>query len=283
MRDYKSFLDDFDLGDPANSEVRLRARAQEAEAARDQGVLAEIYAQIARCCGLQKRFDEGHALLARAEALAPVTPQAAARIAIERGRLFRSSGKRDEAKPHFEDAFEKSVAAGDDYLALDAIHMIALVVPFEEALACAERGYAFAAQSKHPRAVHWVAVLHNNLGWSYVERKDFAGALREFEAALAARREEGADAETLRIAEYAIGLAWRNLGRVREALDLQMRIAQACEAEGKPDRYFEKEVALCLGTLGRDKEARTWSQRALLGGNGSFDAATARRLEELAR
>lgn len=283
MSSYKSFLDDFDLGDPAHSEVLLRARAQEAQAVGDQRTLAEIYAQIARCCGLQKRFEEGHALLAQAEALKSLTPQAIARIAIERGRLFRSSGKRDEAKPHFEDAFRKSVAAGDDYLALDALHMIALVVPFEEALACAERGYAFAAKSAHPRAVHWVAVLHNNLGWSYVDREDYPHTLAEFEAALTARREERADAETLRIAEYAIGLAWRNLGRVSEALDLQTRIAQACEAEGKPDRYFEKEVALCLGFLKRGEEARTWARRALLDGNGSFDVTTATRLEELAR
>lgn len=283
MSNYKSFLNDFDLGEPVKSEERLRGWAQEAEAAGDVGVLAEIYAQIARCCGLQRRFEEGHALLAQAEALTPLTPQAVARIAIERGRLLRSNGKRDDAKPHFEDAFHKSVAAGDEYLALDAIHMIALVVPFEEALVCAEQGYAFAGASAHPRAVHWVAVLHNNLGWSYVEREDYAGALREFEAALVARHAEGADAETLRIAEYAIGLAWRNLGHVSEALELQTRIAMTCEAEGKPDRYFEKEVALCLSDLSRGEEARRWAQRALLDGSGLFDRAIATRLGEIAR
>jgi tetratricopeptide (TPR) repeat protein len=280
--DYAQFLEAFDYDHPAESEKRLEALARAAEAAGDRETLAEILAHIARTQGLQNRFDEGHATLARAESFKPQSKRATARIAIERGRLFRSGGEPERAKPFFIAAFENAQTSGDDYLALDAIHMVALVVPFNETLDWAERGYAFAAQSKHPRAVHWVAVLHNNIGWSYIDREDHAAALNEFEAALAAYKTEGADAETIRISEYSIGFAWRKLRRFQEALDLQMRIARAAEAAGKADRFFENEVAECLLALGRKSEAKEWAKKALGKGSEALPADNKKRLQTIA-
>jgi tetratricopeptide (TPR) repeat protein len=279
---YTQFLDAFDYDKPAESETRLVALARDAETAGDREVLADILAQIARTQGMQSRFDEGHATLARAEALAAGSMKAAARIAIERGRLYRSGGKVKESKPFFLDALDKAKAAGDDDLALDAIHMIAVVVPFDEAKEWTGQGLAYAAQSDHQKAVHWAAVLHNNLGWSHVSQEDYAGALGEFEDALKARKEEKADAETIRIAEYSIGFAWRKLGRVKEALDLQMRIAKEAEASGKPDRFFEKEVAECLLAIGRDREAKDWSKKALSNGSELLPPEDRERLQAIA-
>ena len=53
----------------------------------------ELLTQIARAMGLQMRFDEAHALLDDAQALlTPDMPQAAVRVALERGRLINTAG-----------------------------------------------------------------------------------------------------------------------------------------------------------------------------------------------
>src|SRR4051795_9532391 len=115
----------WDFDDPAGSELRLRAAADMAEGP-DRLVLLT---QVARALGLQERYDEGHAVL---DQLAVDDAEVVTRTALERGRLFRSSGDPEAARPHFEAAAASAEAAGLEALHIDALHMLALVAPAED-------------------------------------------------------------------------------------------------------------------------------------------------------
>src|SRR3954463_7234198 len=104
----------WDFDDPAGSEQRFRAAAETAEGA-DRLVLMT---QVARALGLQERYDEGHALL---DQLAVDDVEVATRASLERGRLLRSAGEPDRARPHFEAAAATARASGLDALHVDAL------------------------------------------------------------------------------------------------------------------------------------------------------------------
>lgn len=114
----------WDFDDPAGSEQRFRAALETAEGA-DRLVLLT---QVARALGLRERYDEGHAIL---DDLAASDAEVATRISLERGRLLRSAGRPDEARPHFEAAAESARDAGLESLHVDAMHLVALVSPAE--------------------------------------------------------------------------------------------------------------------------------------------------------
>ena len=93
---------------------------------------------------------------------------------LERGRRERSSGLPGAGLAQFEQAFELARASGEDVLAVDAAHMIAIVDDVE---AWTARAVEIAAPSDDPGVRYWLGPLYNNVGWSRFESGDAAGAL----------------------------------------------------------------------------------------------------------
>jgi tetratricopeptide (TPR) repeat protein len=229
----------WDFEDPAASERRLREAALTAEGA-DRLVLMT---QVARALGLQERYDDGHAVL---DDLAAHDPEVATRIELERGRLLRSGGSPEEARPHFEAAAATAAGAGLDVLRVDALHMVALVAPAADQARMTEEALAVARASEDQRARDWDASLLNNLGMTHADAGDFATALDCFEQALAARERIGDDART-RVARWTVGWALRNLGRTDEALAVQRSLKADLDTAGLEDPYVDEELALLEG------------------------------------
>jgi tetratricopeptide (TPR) repeat protein len=229
----------WDFDDAAGSEQRLRAAAETAEGS-DRPVLLT---QVARALGLQERYDEAHALL---DELAPADDEVATRIALERGRLLRSSGSPAEARPHFEAAASTARAARLDALLVDALHMVALVAEPADQLRINEEALGVARTSADPRARDWDASLLNNIGMVHADAGDFAAALEAFEAALAARERIGDPART-RVARWMVAWTLRNLGRRDEALAMQLALRTELAEAGAEDHYVDEEIALLGG------------------------------------
>lgn len=223
----------WDFSDPDGSEGRFRAAAQGRPSPE-----AEAWAtQVARALGLQERYDEGHAVL---DTLDSDDPEVRCRIALERGRLRRSAGDPDAARPYFESAAELAPA---DSLRIDAWHMLALVLPRPESTELTHRALETARASSEPAARAWEASLLNNLGMEHADAGDFTAALPVFEQALAVRR-PGDDAEATRVARWMVAWSLRNLGRTEEALRIQRELAAELEAAGLDDPYVREELAL---------------------------------------
>ena len=229
----------WDFDDPAGSEQRFRAAAEMAEGA-DRLVLLT---QVARALGLQERYDEGHAVL---DDLAVTDDEVATRASLERGRLLRSGGDPDAARPHFEAAAAAAREAGFEALHVDALHMVAIIAPAEDQQRLNEEALAVARSCSDPAARDWDASLLNNLGMTHADAGDWPAALSAFEEALAARERIGDDGRT-RVAKWMVGWALRNLGRTDEARAVQTALKAELDAVGEEDPYVDEELALLNG------------------------------------
>jgi tetratricopeptide (TPR) repeat protein len=226
----------WDFDDPAASGERL---LDVAESAAEPDRTAWL-TQYARALGLQERYAEATKVL---DALRSDAPEAATYLALERGRVLRSSGRVEESRAYFESAAALAEAGGLEALHVDALHMVALAAPPEEQLALTEAALAAARAATDPRARDWDASLLNNLGMTYADAADFEAALTAFEQALAARERIG-DPATIRVARWMIGWAYRNLGRRGEALEVQQALKSELDASGGSDQYVDDELAL---------------------------------------
>jgi tetratricopeptide (TPR) repeat protein len=226
----------WDFEDPAASGERFLDAAERA----DEPDKTAWLTQYVRALGLQEKYDEATKILDRLHCDAP---EAATYLALERGRVLRSSGRVEESRPHFESAAALARAAGLEALNVDALHMVALAAPEEEQLALNEAALAVARASNDQRARDWDASLLNNIGMTYADAGDHQAALAAFEQALAARERIG-DPATIRVARWMIGWAYRNLGRREEALEVQRALKEELDSLGDTDTYVDDELAL---------------------------------------
>jgi tetratricopeptide (TPR) repeat protein len=272
----------WDFDDLDATELRFQALL------RDEGAdQPEILTQLARVQGLRGRFSEGEELLREAEAGACASAAADARICLERGRLLRSSGDEESARPLFESAFATALEAGEEFLAVDAAHMAALVAPDRAGMrSSTQRGLEIAEGSDDPEVAYWLGPLLNNLGWDHYEAGEYAPALEAFQRALEARERSPERPAEIEIARYAVGKTLRALGRPAEAAALLEQAVSWAESEGRPDGWFHEELAEDYAALGREADAREQARRALplLGTDESFegDAERVARLRRLA-
>lgn len=253
-------LFDFDslwnYNDPAGTETKFRDLLPSAEAHPDPEYHPQLLTQIARTLGLQRKFEKAHALLDEVEPLlAEDTPVARVRYLLERGRTFNSSGEKALAKPLFLKAWDLARALGEDFYAVDAAHMVAIVEPGESGLEWNMTAIQYAEGSEQERARGWLGSLYNNTGWSYHDLGEFEKALDLFERALAFREQQGGE-ENIRIARWCIARCLRSLGRVEEALKIQLALLEEARRTGAPDGYTHEELGELLLLKGQAEQAR---------------------------
>ncbi len=226
----------WDFADPAASGERFLDAAEHA----DEPDRTAWLTQYVRALGLQEQYDAATRLL---DGLTSDDPQAATYLRLERGRVLRSSGHGDEARPHFEAAAALAQEAGLEALHVDALHMVALVAPADEQPALHQQALEVARASTEQRARDWDASLLNNIGMTHADAGDFETALPVFEEALAARERIGDPAE-IRVARWMIAWSLRNLGRRDEARAMQRSLKAELDEIGDTDEYVDEELAL---------------------------------------
>lgn len=226
----------WDFDDAAASEQRFRDLA----ATTDEPLATYARTQVARALGLQERYDDARAVL---DDLAPADPEGRVRVALERGRLLRSGGDPDGARPYFESAAAEAGAARLEELEVDALHMVALVAAPAERLAAHHAALARARAATEAAARDWDASLLNNIGMEHADAGDHGAALGAFEEALAARERIGDPART-RVARWMVGWSLRNLGEVDRAREVQLALKAELDAIGEQDPYVDEELAL---------------------------------------
>lgn len=252
----------WDYDQPAESERRFRELLPQAEASGNRGYHAELLTQIARAEGLQRAFAASHATLdTAAELIGSVAGRPQIRYLLERGRAFNSAGQPDQARALFMQAWELARAQHEDFYAVDAAHMLAIVEPPAQKLAWERRALELAEASDQPRARGWLGSLYNNMGWSHHALGEHTQALDYFERALAAREAAGA-VGPIRIARWCVGRGLRALGRHADALALQQALAAELAGAGQSDGYVDEELGECLLALGQPEQARPHFARA---------------------
>lgn len=268
---------------PAETEKRFRELLTEAETSGDKSYHAQLLTQIARTQGLQRHFDSAHKTLDAVQAmLTDDLTTARIRYLLERGRVFNSSQKRDQARPLFLQAWELAQSVDEDGYAVDAAHMIAIVESApDQQLEWNLKALKLAESSNQPGAQKWLGSLYNNIGWTYHDSGEYEKALEIFQKALHWREQKG-DAQTIFIARWCIGRTLRSLGRIDEALAVQRGLLKEIEAGASSDGYVYEELGELL-LLKNDPEAPRYFQLAYdqLAGDAWFAANESARLERL--
>jgi tetratricopeptide (TPR) repeat protein len=240
------------FSDPAGSEARFR---QLLDGPLDDGLRLEIQTQISRTYSLRKQFEEAHRVLDAVEADHALErhPRARAFALLERGRSFNSAGLKEKARVCFEEAAQTDVPDAQ----IDALHMLAIIADPHESEQLNRKAIGLARESIDPRAQRWLAGLLNNLGWTFHEAERYAEALECFSEALVERIAQGQD-ETTRIAQWCVARCLRSMGRLDEALAIQMELNQ-----GPVDGYVQEEMGELLFEKGLREEAKPFYGRAL--------------------
>lgn len=250
----------WNFSDPAASQQRFTELVPVTQDPLDR---AEVLTQLARAQGLQRRFDEARRTLAEADSIIADAPcRANVRLCLEVGRVENSSGNPAAAMPWFDRAWALACRLGEDALAIDAAHMLGIVMPGDDAAAWNRRALELAERSNNPAARRWTASLRNNIGWWLHERGRFEEALAMFEQARDDRRAQGARGSLL-VARWAVARCLRSLGRIEESLHEQQQLLIEHQRDGGSDGYVHEEIAECLLSLGRGDEAKHHFRRAM--------------------
>jgi tetratricopeptide (TPR) repeat protein len=274
----------WDYDHPERSEAIFRQLLLNEESNTDPSYHLQLLTQIARTQGLQRHFAEADATLDQVQPhLTANLVQATIRYRLERGRVLNSSGHPEDARAWFQQAWELAREHGEDFHAVDALHMLAIVAPVTEKNHWNSMALQVAEASSDERARGWVGPLYNNMGWTYHEMGDYERALNLFQKAVQFSEKQG-KIRDIRIARWCVGRVLRSLQRYQEALSIQQELYEEwARGEEEQAGYVSEEIAECLLALGRVTESRPYFTEAytLLSRNIWLAAEAPERLERL--
>ncbi len=276
----------WNYNDPAATEIKFRDLLQDYTPENDLSLYLQLQTQIARTYSLRQMFNEAHALLDAVQGLLPsLAGVAHIRYHLERGRTFNSAGGKVEAKTNFEQALQYAADLGEDASTIDALHMLAIIAPPDEAIGRNEEAIRYAEKSDDIQAKNWLGSLYNNLAWAYFGKGQYRQALDIFTRALRWRESKKSQPEIF-IAKWSIGRTLRALDNIEEAMAIQHELYVEMQHLGKPDGYVYEELAELL-LIANDPESKrlfglaykTLSKDSWFSNN---EAARLERLKQLA-
>ena len=240
----------WNFSDPALSEQRFREA--QATAGADDALILQT--QIARTYGLRKDFARAQQILREMEPRLPGSgAEVRVRHALEYGRTLASTAHdeasqspevKEQARLAYGRALELAKAAHLDGLAVDTLHMMAMVdtAPADQ-LKWGQEALAVVQASTQPDAKKWEASLRNNIGYALHQLGRFDEALDQFQQQVGLR-ERGTNAEATRVAYWMFAWTLRSLKRHDEALAIQQRLEREGDAAGEPDPYVFEELEI---------------------------------------
>ena len=177
MLDQKTLDNLWNFRDPASSEAAFRAAMT--EDVYDADERAELATQLGRAIGLQGRFEEADALL---DEIDDDEPTVGVRILLERGRVLNSGGRAAMAVPLLEQAAELADHLGEEFLAVDALHMLS-IADAANAEVWMRSALEYASTAHDERTKRWMIALHASLGAFLQGKNRLTEALVEFQLA----------------------------------------------------------------------------------------------------
>lgn len=232
----------WDYGNPAETEIKFTDILNTFAEDKASSYRLQLLTQIGRTLSLQRRFDEAHATLDEVGGLLKEEQGVEhIRYFLERGRTFNSSGDKRNAEICFRTALDIAQKLNEDFYAIDAIHMLAIIAAPTEALTLNAEAILMAENSTQERAKRWLGSLYNNLGWGYFDVGDYEKALSIFLRALKWREDKQQTNEVF-IAKWCVARALRALNRNDDAIKVQLGLFEEAVATGKTDGYVHEEL-----------------------------------------
>jgi tetratricopeptide (TPR) repeat protein len=257
----------WDYSNPELSEQRFLSALSTASG--DDALILQT--QVARTYGIRGNFSKAQQILAEIEPqIQNAGDEAKVRYYLELGRTCSSAthppeSQTAEAKERARSAYMHALKLAQDgkldYLAIDALHMMTFVdTAPEDQLEWNGKAVALMQTSDQPEARKWEGSLYNNIGYALHLQGRYAEALNEFKLALASREREGKP-ETIRIAHWMIAWTLRAMGRLDEAVEIQLRLEKEWDEAGEPDPYVFEELELLYRDLNNNEKADFYAAR----------------------
>lgn len=248
----------WDYSHPDVSERRFRELLPAAVDSLDFSYFGQLLTQIARAEGLQRKFTDANKTLDRVDKTLPKADgRTLIRYLLERGRVYNSSGNVEDAKRLFQQAYDLAVKSKEEFHAVDAAHMVAIVESPENQVEWNLRALDLAETSADERARGWKGSLYNNLGWTYFDQGDYQEALFMFEKAVEFRTQKG-DAANASVARWSVAKTLRMMGHTEEALSMQQQLFEEYQSSGRKNGFVYEEIGECMLVLGRELESEGW-------------------------
>ena len=143
-----------------------------------------------------------------------------------------------------------------DLHAIDAARMMA-VAESEKALEWNMKALDLAEKSSDARANKAKGPLYSSIGWNHFERKEYQEALFMFQKYLESCGQLG-DPLKIRTAKWSVAKVLRVIEHTEEALEMQRKLFEEYQGEGKRNGYVYEEIAECLLVMGQAEEAEGW-------------------------
>lgn len=256
----------WDFSNPALSEQRFRDALELANF--DDALILKT--QIARSYGLRKDFDTARQVLAEIDPhLAGASPEVRVRYWLELGRSYASAthspdtqtdAVKAQARTAYTRAFDEAKSAALDALAIDALHMMAFVdTDPESQLEWDLKALAYLDSSTQADARKWEASLRNNVGYALKLQKRYDEAIGQFELSREASRRDGNETG-VRIENWMIASAYREMGRLDDALAIQLELERAWDAAGQTDPYVFEELEAIYRAKGEEARAQHYAE-----------------------
>ncbi|MBM3262451.1 MAG: hypothetical protein FJY97_03370 [candidate division Zixibacteria bacterium] len=257
----------WDFNKPDVSEERFRSALLTASG--DDVLILQT--QIARTYGLRRDFSKSQQILTDIEPqLEKSSIEARVRYYLELGRTYSSATHppesqtaevRELARSAFLQAAELAQHGKLDSLAIDALHMMTFIdTASEEQIEWNRKAMVLMQSSSQPEAKKWAGALHNNTGYALHLLGRNEDALVEFKLALAAH-EQGGNPPNIRIAHWMIAWTLRSLGRLNDAIEIQLRLEKECDVAGEPDPYVFEELELLYEAAGEKEKSEFYTTR----------------------
>jgi tetratricopeptide (TPR) repeat protein len=248
------FIKLWNFGNPSETEKKFREILSRAEMSHDISYHAQLLTQIARTQSLQAKFEQAHAILDTVEKmLTPDLKLAKVRYLLERGRTFNSSDHQDKALPLFMEAYQLAESISNNYLAIDAVHMVAIAEPDKEKqIQWNLKGIAMA--DADPKSKVWVQALYNNIGECYLAVKDYDSAYLYFHKLAEFDKERFGKADKYTLKDQAKAL--RLGGHPDKSLAIIEPVFVKLDSDKNDDGYIREELAESLyasGNLAKSK------------------------------
>jgi tetratricopeptide (TPR) repeat protein len=256
-------VDGMPLHGPVGSEARFEKLLVQIEVLKDPSTRAEVLSQIARAQVFQQRFLEAKATLDPAVSMwNQLSSRARCRVLLEAGRLEHSSGHSGAGEDLFLAVLSLADQTGEEALAIDAAHMLAIITVGETRIGWGIRAIERAERSSDQEARRWLGTLYGNLGCSYLDIGSFDVAMKMFRAAEVWSSAHGRP-EQQRKARWRVGRCERLLGDIDSAYAIQRELMRQGEIAGDEDGYVYKELGELSLIRGKPAEAALMFRRAL--------------------
>ncbi|MBP6869754.1 tetratricopeptide repeat protein [Candidatus Babeliales bacterium] len=297
-------LENFDeiigkLGSPVIIEKKLQELSAQAKKLPSNSIYLQMQSQMALMQAIQKKFEQAHTTLDKAQAQLTITDHiAAARIMLERGRIFQQSGNIAQAAQYFNESYRISTLHNLDYHTINAAHMIATIAPtLHEKISWNELAISLALQTQDKKATQWLAPLHNNLGKNYFDAQDYEKSLQNYQKALILFQKKPQHATSnLLFARWTIARCMRALHQLDQAFILQQSLLneikdlELSKQHEMPQEFFllirgwiYEELAEIYDNQNNLEASKKYAQQALtdLTGNEMFTKTSPERIERL--